>query len=140
MLEAFDDYWGGRPPIKRLRFVEVPEVASRVNGLRSGDFDFACDMPPDQIAAIEFNPSLEVVGGPIMNIRLTIFDKHHPTLKDPRVRRAMTHAVDRQAIVDALVDAAAPKYRRGCSGISSARCCSPTGRHRPSIPARPGAC
>ena len=37
-----------------------------------------------------------------MNIRLTIFDKHHPTLKDPRVRRAMTHAVDRQAIVDAL--------------------------------------
>ena len=37
-----------------------------------------------------------------MNIRLTIFDKHHPVLKDPRVRRAMTHAVDRQAIVDAL--------------------------------------
>ena len=29
VLEAFDDYWGGRPPIKRLRFVEVPEVASR---------------------------------------------------------------------------------------------------------------
>ena len=102
VLEAFDDYWGGRPPIKRLRFVEVPEVAPRVNGLRAGDFDFACDMPPDQIAAIESNPKLEVVGGPIMNIRLTIFDKHHPVLKDARVRRAMTHAVDRQAIVDAL--------------------------------------
>ena len=27
---------------------------------------------------------------------------HHPVLKDPRVRRAMTHAIDRQAIVDAL--------------------------------------
>ena len=73
-----------------------------MNGLRSGDFDFACDMPPDQIVAIDSNPKLEVVGGPIMNIRLTIFDKHHPVLKDPRVRRAMTHAVDRQAIVDAL--------------------------------------
>jgi len=102
LLEAFDDYWGGRPPIKRIRFVEVPEVSQRVNGLRAGDFDFACDMPPDQIATVEASPRLEVVGGPIMNIRLTIFDKHHPTLKDPRVRRAMTHAVDRQAIVDAL--------------------------------------
>ena len=102
VMEAFDDYWGGRPPIKRLRFVEVPEVASRANGLRAGDFDFACDMPPDQIASIESNPRYEVVGGPIMNIRLTIFDKHHPVLKDARVRQAMTHAVDRQAIVDAL--------------------------------------
>lgn len=102
VLEAFDDYWGGRPPLKRIRFVEVPEVASRVNGLRAGDFDFACDIPPDQIATIEASPRLHVVGGPIMNIRLTIFDKHHPTLRDPRVRRAMTHAVDRQAIVDAL--------------------------------------
>ena len=73
-----------------------------MNGLRAGDFDFACDMPPDQIAPIESNPRHEVVGGPIMNIRLTIFDKHHPVLKDPRVRRAMTHAVDRQAIVEAL--------------------------------------
>ncbi len=102
VMESFDEYWGGRPPIKRLRFVEVPDVSQRVNGLRAGDFDFACDMPPDQISAIEQNPKLDVAGGPIMNIRLTIFDKHHPVLADPRVRRAMTHSVDRQAIVDAL--------------------------------------
>ena len=37
-----------------------------------------------------------------MNTRLTILDKNHPTLQDPRVRRALTHGVDRQAIVDAL--------------------------------------
>ena len=103
-LEAFDDYWGGRPPIKRIRFLEVPEISSRINGLRAGDFDFACDIPPDQIASIEASPRHHVVGGPIMNIRLTIFDKTHPTLSDARVRRALTHAVDRQAIVDALWD------------------------------------
>ena len=28
-LVAFDDYWGGRPPLRQLRFVEVPEVSSR---------------------------------------------------------------------------------------------------------------
>ena len=32
-LEAHDEYWGGRPPIKRIRFVEVPEVPSRIAGL-----------------------------------------------------------------------------------------------------------
>src|SRR5690606_9885038 len=31
-LVAFDDHWEGRPPLERIRFVEVPEVASRVNG------------------------------------------------------------------------------------------------------------
>jgi peptide/nickel transport system substrate-binding protein len=51
-LEAFDEYWGGRPPIKTLRFQELPELASRINGLLSGEFDFACDITPDQIPAI----------------------------------------------------------------------------------------
>jgi peptide/nickel transport system substrate-binding protein len=102
LLEAFDDYWGGRPPLKTIRFVEIPEVASRINGLRSGEYDFACDIPPDQIAEIEANPRLEVQGGLISNHRLTVFDKNHPQLASPLLRRAMTHAIDRQAIVDAL--------------------------------------
>lgn len=102
LLEAFDDYWGGRPPLKSVRYVEVPEVSTRVNGLLAGDFDFACDLPPDQIQRVEASPRHHVVGGPIMNIRVTIFDKNHPVLANPLVRRAMSHAVDRQAIVDAL--------------------------------------
>jgi len=102
VLEAFDEYWGGRPPVRRLRFVEVPEVASRINMLLSGEADFACDIPPDQIGTVERSARHEVVGGTIMNHRLTVFDKNHPQLRDPRVRRAFTHAIDRQAIVDAL--------------------------------------
>ena len=31
-----------------------------------------------------------------------MFDKHHPHLADPRIRQALTHAIDRQAIVDSL--------------------------------------
>ena len=102
VLEAFDDYWGGRPPVRRLRFVEVPEVASRINMLLSGECDFACDMPPDQIRTVERSPRHEVVGGTIMNHRLTVFDKNHPQLRDPRIRRAFTHSIDREAIVEAL--------------------------------------
>jgi peptide/nickel transport system substrate-binding protein len=101
-LAAFDAYWGGRPPARQIRFVEVPEVASRINGLLSGEYDFACDIPPDQIAIVERNQRFEVAGSLITNHRLTVFDRNHPQLADARVRRAMTHAIDRQAIVDAL--------------------------------------
>jgi peptide/nickel transport system substrate-binding protein len=102
VLEAFDDYWGGRPPIRQIRFLEVPELASRINGMFAGEYDFACDITPDQIATIERDPRFEVVGGVIMNHRVTHFDTTHPVLENPLMRRALTHAVDRRAIVDSL--------------------------------------
>jgi peptide/nickel transport system substrate-binding protein len=102
VLDAHDQYWGGRPPVRTLRFLEVPEVSSRINGLLAGEYQFACDIPPDQIADIERNPGFEVQGGTILNHRITSFDRLNPTLRDPRVRQAMSHAIDRAAIVEAL--------------------------------------
>lgn len=102
MLEAHDEYWGGRPPARRIRVLEVPEVSSRINGLVAGEFDFACDIPPDQIGTVERHPRFEVLGSAINNIRIICFDTSHPTLRNPLVRRAMAHAVDRRTIVDAL--------------------------------------
>ncbi len=102
ILDAHDEYWGGRPPIKTLRIKAVPEVSSRINGLLSGDYQFACDIPPDQIASVERNAGFEVVGGPILNNRITDFDKTNAVLADPRVRLAFAHAIDRAAIIEAL--------------------------------------
>jgi peptide/nickel transport system substrate-binding protein len=102
VLDAFDDYWGGRPPIRQIRFLEVPELSSRINGLFAGEYDFACDITPDQITTIERDARFEVVGGVITNHRVTHFDTTHPVLANPLVRRALTHAVDRKAIVDSL--------------------------------------
>ncbi|WP_376089345.1 ABC transporter substrate-binding protein [Roseomonas sp. CCTCC AB2023176] len=101
-LVAHDEYWGGRPPIRQIRFLEVPEVSARINALRSGEVQFACDIPPDQIPSIERERAYEVQGGTILNHRITCFDKTHASLRDPRVRRAFTHAIDRQSIVDSL--------------------------------------
>src|SRR5262245_2845075 len=101
-LVAFDQHWGGRPPLEQIRFVEVPEVASRVNGLLSGEYDFACDLPPDQIATVQKAPGFEVQSSTIWNHRVSVFNIENPVLANPLVRRAMTHSIDRQAIVDAL--------------------------------------
>lgn len=101
-LVAFDEYWGGRPPLEEIRFVEVPEVASRVNGLLSGEYDFACDLPPDQIAAIQSTQGFEVQSSTIWNHRVSVFNTQNEILANPLVRRAMTHSIDRKAIVDAL--------------------------------------
>lgn len=101
-LAAHDEYWGGRPPLRQIRFLEVPEVSARINALRTGEVQFACDLPPDQIEGIERDRAYEVQGGTILNHRLTCFDKSHTALRDARVRRAFTHAIDRQAIVESL--------------------------------------
>ena len=102
IFDAHDEYWGGRPPLRSLRFVQVPEMSQRVNGLRAGQYQFACDLTPDQIKVVEADPVLQVVGGRIPNIRLSTFDKFDTAMSDPRVRQAMTHAIDRKLIVDQL--------------------------------------
>jgi peptide/nickel transport system substrate-binding protein len=102
IFDAHDEYWCGRPPIKTLRFVQVPEVAQRVNGIRARQYHFACDLTPDQIKTVESDAGLEVAGGPIPNIRISVFDKYDTALKDPRIRQALTHAIDRKMIVDQL--------------------------------------
>ena len=102
ILDAFDDYWGGKPPLRQLRFLEVPELSSRINGLLSGQYDFACDISPDQIAAIDDSKKFEVKGGLITNMRILNFDTHFPALADKRVRLALSLAVDRAAIVETI--------------------------------------
>jgi peptide/nickel transport system substrate-binding protein len=104
ILERHEQYWGGAAELEEVHFVEVPELASRLNGMLAGEYDFATDIPTDQIKTVEQSGKLEFVGGPIQNHQLTCFDKTHPVLKDPRVRLALALAIDRQMIVDMMWD------------------------------------
>lgn len=102
LLASHDDYWGGIPPFSRLEFRVVPEAASRQNGLLAGDYDLISDVLPDQFEPISKAANLEIVGGSIPNLRVLVVDTTGPLLSDVRVRRAMTLAIDRQLIIDAL--------------------------------------
>ena len=102
-LEAHDSYWGGRPPVASITFRLVPEEATRIAGLVAGDFDIITNVSFDQIDTIEAAEGVEIVGGNTPSLRGVYFDSEtNPQLADPRVRVAMSHAIDRQLIVDTL--------------------------------------
>ena len=103
-LEAFDDH-GAPPPIKELRFVVAPEVASRVKGPLSDECDVIADVPPDRIEIVEAAEGFQVVGGPIADLRLMVFDKTDGAMRDPLARRSPgTEREDRES--DAAPDGA----------------------------------
>lgn len=102
-LVPFDGYWGEhKAAADKVTFVVVPEISTRIAGLRSGQFDIITEVGPDFIEEIEAAPGVSVVGGPILNIRGLIYDSTDNPMADARIRRALNLAIDRQAIVDAL--------------------------------------
>ena len=98
---AFDGYWGEKPPYDSFTFRVVPEVGARVAGLIAGDFHIITEVTPDHFASIQ-GGGAAVAGGPINNIRMIVYDQNHPALRDPRVRRAMSLAIDRELIVETI--------------------------------------
>ncbi len=105
VLAPFDGYWGeAKAAAERVSFTVVPETATRIAGLRSGQFDIITEVGPDHIAELEGAEGVGVVGGPILNIRGLIYDSTGNAMEDPRIRQALNLAIDRQAIVDSLYD------------------------------------
>ncbi|TNM65348.1 ABC transporter substrate-binding protein [Aliirhizobium smilacinae] len=102
ILRANNAYWGGPPPVAQIRWQVVPEVASRLAGLVSGDYDIVTNLPPDQLAQVERHGALEVTGGPVNNILLYVFDTKNELYKDKRIRQAINLCIDRKQIVDGL--------------------------------------
>ncbi|MFZ5782584.1 MAG: ABC transporter substrate-binding protein [Pseudomonadota bacterium] len=102
VLAPHDAYWGGKPPFDGIEFVIMPELATRMNGLLTGQVDLITDVPPDQFTEIQQRSELEVAGGAVQNVRYLAIDSETPGLTDPRARRALSLAIDRKLFVDAL--------------------------------------
>jgi peptide/nickel transport system substrate-binding protein len=103
VLEAFDDYHGAdTAAADRVSFLTVPEISTRIAGLRSGQFDLITEVGPDQIAEIDSADGAKVLGGPVENIRGLIYDSTNDVLDDPRIREALNLAIDRELLVQTL--------------------------------------
>lgn len=99
---AFDDWYGGKPNFKTVTFKQVPELASRIAGLVSGESDLIVNIPPDQLPVFNRYKELQVKGMPLANAQVLVLNTNHPLLKDKRLRQALSLAIDRPALIKAL--------------------------------------
>lgn len=102
VLDANDDYYGGKPTARSVTFRMVPEVAARISGLVSGEFDIIANLPPDQLSTLESYPDIDVRSVVLSNTHMLVFNVNAGPLKDKRIRQALSLAVDRKALNDAL--------------------------------------
>ncbi|PSH56481.1 ABC transporter substrate-binding protein [Phyllobacterium sophorae] len=100
VLKKFDKYWGNpKAAADTVTFTAVPELATRVAGLLSGQFDIITEIGTDEVAQIEANSATGVAGGPVANIRGLFYDCISSPISDPRIRRALNFSIDRETLV-----------------------------------------
>ncbi|MFE2843222.1 ABC transporter substrate-binding protein [Streptomyces scopuliridis] len=103
-------YWGARPRIETVRVRFVPEESSRVVALRSGELDVVDTLTPDSAEQLTGLPGVQVeeTSGVRMCQLFYNFRKPEGTpLADPRVRRALTYAIDGDALVNDVLNGSA---------------------------------
>jgi len=104
LLDAFDDYWMGRPTARGVEFRQIPELAARVAALQAGDVDLITNIPPDQVAPLRRSPGIDIRSVVLANVHVLAFDERGPRMGDKRLRQALGLAIDRQLLVETLWD------------------------------------
>jgi peptide/nickel transport system substrate-binding protein len=101
---AFPEELGGRPFLDQYVYRVVPDGNTLLLELRSGGIDVYVAAQPEQARTILDDPALELLTYPSRGFTFAAWNTRRPKLADPRVRRALTLATDRDAIVAALLD------------------------------------
>jgi peptide/nickel transport system substrate-binding protein len=102
-LDANASYWRGKPPFKTVIFRAVPDVSTRVADLKTGRADLIRLLPPDEAIALKSDRRLAVLTVPTERVGYLSINAQAGPTTDVRVRRAIAHAIDRQGLVDALL-------------------------------------
>jgi peptide/nickel transport system substrate-binding protein len=103
VLEAFDDYFEGRPYLDRVTFRYVSDQSAAVLQLETGGIDHMI-VPTTEIATVRQMPHVELHNTLALRYDYIGWNLRNPLFEDRRVRRALTHAIDRQEIVETLME------------------------------------
>jgi peptide/nickel transport system substrate-binding protein len=107
VLEANADYWGGRPAVDGITLRLVPDERTAYQAILRGDLNLLT-VPPDIWAEAERSPEAAHLGR-LLFYRLNVWyiawnqDGRHPAFADPRVRRAMLLALDREPFIEKVL-------------------------------------
>jgi peptide/nickel transport system substrate-binding protein len=103
VLTAFEGYYDGLPNNPGVVLKVIPDDTMRGLELRKGTVDLVInDINPDIAYQLQQDEHLNVVTGPGTDYQYIGFNMRDALLADKRVRHAIAHAIDRQAIVDYL--------------------------------------
>lgn len=109
-FKANPHYWGGAPKVKTLTMAIIPDDDVRATRLRSGDLDGAV-LPPNLAATFEGDENRRTYEAKTYDFRAVTLPTANKVTGDPAIRRALDAAVDRQAMVDKILDGAgSPAY------------------------------
>lgn len=96
-----ENYWGEPAKIDKIIFRVIPNIATRLDELKTGSIDIATQVTPDLLPVLESNPevSIKTSLGTTLFLGSNVFSG---PLKDVRVRTAIAEAIDAQSIADNL--------------------------------------
>ena len=107
-MEANLDYWRGAPKIETVIFRPIPESATRVAAIQTGEVDIVTRLSAEEAQSLMGVENVKVIKYPVARIFYIAFNNlttglDQPTM-DAKVRQAMNYAVDVDTIIDALFD------------------------------------
>lgn len=101
-LKLNPNYFDDKPQFENIVIKAVPDGSSRAQLLIAGEVDIISEPPVDQLKKIEASDKAAVSNQADSNRHNFSISTKNEILAKPAVRRAMSHAINREAIVDAI--------------------------------------
>src|ERR1700675_3055165 len=102
-LEAFDQYWRGKPPFKQLVFRAIPEYATQYAEVKTGGVDIIREVSADITPELKAHPSTYVSSTPILRVHYVELDMRSAPFDKKAARQAANYAIDKQTIMQKLM-------------------------------------
>lgn len=99
----FPEELGGRPYLDRLVYRSIPEPTTLLTELLTGRIDFYTAPSNDQADAIRNDRNTRLINYMDRSFVIIGWNQRRPPFDDQRVRRALSHAINRQGLVDAVL-------------------------------------
>jgi peptide/nickel transport system substrate-binding protein len=100
VLDRFDGYWNGAPPLKKVIFRMMPEPLTRIAALRAGEVHIIQEVPPDNAAGLQQESKVQVQVAE--GTRLYEIEFNVNSVSDVRVRQAINYAINWDEILKEL--------------------------------------
>ncbi|MCD1620474.1 ABC transporter substrate-binding protein [Salipiger manganoxidans] len=95
------DYWGTAPALERATFRFISDPTAAFSAMMAQDIDAFAGFPaPENLPMFDADPRFQVLVGSTEGETILAMNNREAPFTDPRVREAVAHAIDRQAIID----------------------------------------